>query len=415
MPDDWAVASEKPAPKAPPPGAWEVASEKPAPPQDTIPKNYGFTAHHMAAQGIEGIKQLGSSLYGMGKDILFPEGETEADKLKFLAHKYITDPADREQILARNAKTPWESLGHSIAQSLPLVGPWAASLGEQAGTGDVGGALAKGGTQVAAVKAAPTLLKGTKVAAGMAREAIGEKIHTPEGDLTPGAELAGKVGGGAAGAAVGSAVGHEYIGAAAGYKMGPELLDKVFPEPKNAAEARAQAEAYQAKAEDLMRRGKEQEALDKKATASQRLKDKLAAQAAKNAPKPSPFPNATSTSPEEAMFQKNFGPEYKQAGDLAEWETGSREGNQAAQTAAGWKTQQPFPVVQKLSDLKAGNVSDDLISRTKTIVKPGEPPSAADLKRAGDLTQVPLTKLKQLASWGDELAKNEIIRRLRNQ
>src|SRR6266446_9848334 len=108
--------------------------------EPSIPKNYGFTAGHMAGQGWEGIKQLGSSLATMGKDILFPEGETEADKLKFLANKYVFDPADREQILAQTAKTPWESLGHSIAQSIPLVGPWAASIGEQAGAGDVGGA-----------------------------------------------------------------------------------------------------------------------------------------------------------------------------------------------------------------------------------------------------------------------------------
>jgi len=56
-----------------------------------------------------------------------------------------------------------------------------------------------------------------------------------------------------------------------------------------------------------------------------------------------PFPGATSSSTSEAdqLFQKNFGKEYKEAGDLAEWETGSREGNLGAQQAAGWQTSAP--------------------------------------------------------------------------
>ena len=55
----------------------------------------------------------------------------------------------------------------------------------------------------------------------------------------------------------------------------------------------------------------------------------------------------------------------------------------------------------------------DLISRMKKIVKPGEEPTAADLKRAGDLTQVPLPVLKNLAKFGDRLAQNELNRRVR--
>jgi hypothetical protein len=58
--------------------------------------------------------------------------------------------------------------------------------------------------------------------------------------------------------------------------------------------------------------------------------------------------------------------------------------------------------------------SQDLITRTKKIVQPGEQPTAEDLKRAGDLTQAPLGRLKILADWGDKLAQNEINRRLKN-
>jgi flagellar biosynthesis GTPase FlhF len=57
----------------------------------------------------------------------------------------------------------------------------------------------------------------------------------------------------------------------------------------------------------------------------------------------------------------------------------------------------------------------DLITRTKKLVIPGEKPTPEDLKRAGDMTQTPLPTLKILAKNGDELAKNEINRRLRNE
>ena len=55
----------------------------------------------------------------------------------------------------------------------------------------------------------------------------------------------------------------------------------------------------------------------------------------------------------------------------------------------------------------------DLINRMKKLVKPGEEPTAADLKRAGDLTQTPTAKLRALAKFGDKLAQNELNRRLK--
>jgi len=59
-----------------------------------------------------------------------------------------------------------------------------------------------------------------------------------------------------------------------------------------------------------------------------------------------------------------------------------------------------------------GSDPQDLISRMKKIAVPGEEPSAADLKRAGDFTQVSTEKLKTLARFGDKLAQNELNRRL---
>lgn len=56
---------------------------------------------------------------------------------------------------------------------------------------------------------------------------------------------------------------------------------------------------------------------------------------------------------------------------------------------------------------------DDLISRMRKVVVPGEEPSPEDLKRAGDFTQAPLSKLQTLARFGDKLAQNELNRRLK--
>jgi hypothetical protein len=149
----------------------------------TIPKNYGFTPGHIAGQAWQGTKELAGGLYQMGKDVLFPEGTTESEKLKFLAHKYIIDPARIEEAKAQSAQSPLESVGHSIAEAIPVVGPWAANLGEQAGTGDVGGALARGGVQVAAAELGGKAIKATKELAGKGLTNLAQKTGT--GGFTP--------------------------------------------------------------------------------------------------------------------------------------------------------------------------------------------------------------------------------------
>src|SRR5260370_19082722 len=127
-----------------------------------MPENYGFTAGNMAGQAWQGTKELVGGLYTMGKDVLFPDGATEGEKLRWLANKYIFDPADEQERKAQKSTSTLESIGHSVAEAIPLVGPWAASLGEQAGTGDVGGAMARGGTQVAAAELGGKAIKATK-------------------------------------------------------------------------------------------------------------------------------------------------------------------------------------------------------------------------------------------------------------
>jgi hypothetical protein len=123
-------------------------------PQSPIPENYGFTGGHMLQQAGQGLAEMGKGAYGMAKDIVTPP---ENDTFGNLGKKYITAPAMAEQQKSQEAlnkpghpvMNQIESFGHGLASEIPMVGPWAAGLGEQAGTGDVGGALARGGTQVA--------------------------------------------------------------------------------------------------------------------------------------------------------------------------------------------------------------------------------------------------------------------------
>lgn len=135
-------------------------------PSSTIPPAYGFTPGHMLGQAAQGVAQLGQGIYALGKDVIQnPNWVTGPDST---LQKFVLGPAAEMKQKAQTAPTTSESLGYSAAEAIPLLGPWAANLGEQAGTGDVGGALARGGAQVAvplaAGKAATVLGMRTRAA-----------------------------------------------------------------------------------------------------------------------------------------------------------------------------------------------------------------------------------------------------------
>src|SRR5260370_1203588 len=76
----------------------------------TMPENYGFTAGNMAGQAWQGTKELVGGLYTMGKDVLFPDGATEGEKLRWLANKYIFDPADEQERKAQKSTSTLEPI-----------------------------------------------------------------------------------------------------------------------------------------------------------------------------------------------------------------------------------------------------------------------------------------------------------------
>lgn len=183
MADKWAQYAESTADK------WGQFVEQPQAqqlPQSTIPTAYGFTPGHMLSQGIQGVAQLGQGIYSLGKDLV--QNPNWAQGPDSTLQKFVLGPAAQMKQKAQTAPTTAESLGYSAAEALPILGPWAAGLGEQAGTGDVGGAVARGGAQIAVPAAlqspivrgaAKGAIKGglegvlqTKIAGGAIRGAI---------------------------------------------------------------------------------------------------------------------------------------------------------------------------------------------------------------------------------------------------
>lgn len=88
-----------------------------------------------------------------------------------------------------------------------------------------------------------------------------------------------------------------------------------------------------------------------------------------------------------------------------------RQGRAAKIPTRMRRTGTPEPISAEAG--QSSGSPDDLISRMRKITIPGEEPTEADVKRAGDFTQAPLAKLQRLAKFGDKLAQNEINRRLK--
>lgn len=171
------------------------------------------------------------------------------------------------------------------------------------------------------------------------------------------------------------------------------LRKAIPPTPEAVAAAKAQAgEATASKLEERMTAT--EAARQKELAANERLKnldaqsrmtrqrqqDLLDAKAAKNV---SPFPNATASSignlalkgNPETMFESLFGKEFKEAGDLSEWETGSRAGNVSSLRASGWAPPEPAKIVSPLSP--APPINKTLVSYDRQLL--------VHMARGGDL------------------------------
>jgi hypothetical protein len=104
-------------------------------------------------QGAKGAVQGAGAL---GKDLLSnPNWVISEPGKPSTMQKFVFDPADQTMAKAKQAYGQGhysEAAGYGAAAALPLAGPWAASLGEQAGSGDIAGAAGQAIGGIAAGK-----------------------------------------------------------------------------------------------------------------------------------------------------------------------------------------------------------------------------------------------------------------------
>lgn len=122
-----------------------------------------FDIANVAQATAEGGKGLVKGIVGAGKDLASNPNWVFGKDSTY--NKFVGDPAAAE---AQKATDLWkqggtlnrvEAAGHELAGALPMVGPWAAHLGERAGTGDVGGAIGEAEGTMGAGEALPKVAK----------------------------------------------------------------------------------------------------------------------------------------------------------------------------------------------------------------------------------------------------------------
>jgi hypothetical protein len=144
------------------------------------PKPYlGLTPRNVLGNVWQGAKGVASGAYELGKDIVTNPNWVFGQDSTF--NKFVLNPAGEQAAKATKeweAGRPLQAVGHELAGALPLVGPWSASLGEQAGQGDIGGAAGQAIGTVGAIRAAQVSPKlGSKLGKTIApvRAAIAER------------------------------------------------------------------------------------------------------------------------------------------------------------------------------------------------------------------------------------------------
>jgi predicted ABC-type ATPase/predicted GNAT family acetyltransferase len=159
-------------------------------------QRYGAGASNLLHQGYQGVKEAAGGIRDIASDIsskrpLFFGGETPETESTF--HKYITAPAEAESKKAQQAPTALESIGHSVAATIPFLGPLAANIAEQGGTGDVGGAVARAAGQYYGAKTIGKVAKGAIPEIKVNPEAVGaraaEALGGAEAPNTPAVEV----------------------------------------------------------------------------------------------------------------------------------------------------------------------------------------------------------------------------------
>lgn len=156
----------------PPPAPTTLGIDKPLSDQAWDFGKAAGNAVMAGAQGLWNVAPIPQSLGGSGV-IEGPVGAVTGLARASADQYQKAKQAERE---GRN----WEMAGHSVAAALPGIGPWAASIGERAGTGDVAGAAGEmfGGALMG--EAVPMAYRGAKAVRASQAAKVPGKI---EGEL----------------------------------------------------------------------------------------------------------------------------------------------------------------------------------------------------------------------------------------
>lgn len=180
------------------------------PADQQIPKWFGFTPSNVAANAWSGAKGLVTGIASLGKDLASNPNWFEGSGSTY--DKFIAKPAEQQVVqarqvlnntplppsqepplstmglgerireLGRNMSILGPASGHALASAIPMIGPWAAGLGKQAGSGDVGGAAGQAAGAIAAGTAianAPKMLNDVIPSTVRAGQGLSNLTDTP--------------------------------------------------------------------------------------------------------------------------------------------------------------------------------------------------------------------------------------------
>lgn len=155
---------------------WTLTQTSGAPTE--VPEWYGFTPSNIAKNLYEGVKSVAQGAGAVAKDLVQNPNWVEGDNSTL--HKFVEQPMLDQSAKAAadlSAGNTTAGVGHAIAGGIPVVGPFAASLAEQAGTGDIGGAAAKGAAQVVTPMVAGKVMGLAKDAASPLIQSTAERMY----------------------------------------------------------------------------------------------------------------------------------------------------------------------------------------------------------------------------------------------
>lgn len=143
--------------------------------QSVSPANIASNLYQGAKGAITALPKMAEDAYQRFPESIFGKDTTY--------QRFIDNPTDEMSAKADKAKTLSEKAGYTAAAAVPGLGPWAGSMGEQAGTGDIGGAAAQlvGGDLGAKVGPAITKRVGKVGELVKTRSALSSAIDEADG------------------------------------------------------------------------------------------------------------------------------------------------------------------------------------------------------------------------------------------